>query len=78
MTLTCVEIGTPGGKTLEVSKGGQSGMDIKLSATYKEENGKFYVWKDPSGDEKEGNGALSRLIKTSWGTCCFAMNPRMS
>lgn len=46
--------GLLGGKTLEVSKGGQSGMDIKLSATYKEENGKFYVWKDPSGDEKEG------------------------
>ena len=43
-----------GGKTLEVSKGGQSGNTDNLSATYSEKDGKFYVWQDPTDDEPTG------------------------
>ncbi|MDI9401478.1 MAG: MlaD family protein [Limisphaerales bacterium] len=63
--------GLLGGKTLEVSKGGQSSLDIKISATYKEENGKFYVWQDPSGDEEEGKWSSEPIDKNFMGYFLF-------
>lgn len=62
-----LKAGLLGGKTLEVTKGGQSYTTDALSATYQEKDGRFYMWEDPSKDNPEGQWSEEPVRSDSMG-----------